>query len=173
VTHCASFAPVSRPDARVLILGTLPGVESLRRQEYYAKRQNVFWPILGEVAGAGPEMAYEQRLERLKGAGLALWDVCASARREGSLDVKIRDMQPNDFARFFRAHPNIALICFNGQTAAKLFERFVAPGLPEEAGKIARATLPSTSPAHAGMRFEQKLALWRTALIPALMDRNL
>jgi TDG/mug DNA glycosylase family protein len=164
MTFCESFAAVARPDARVLILGTLPGVESLRRGQYYAKSQNAFWKILGELAGAGPEMPYEQRLEALKDAGLALWDVCASARREGSLDAKIRDMQPNDFPRFFRDHPDIAVICFNGQTAEKLFVRFVAPGLPEAVRKIARKTLPSTSPAHAGMRFEQKRALWRAAL---------
>jgi TDG/mug DNA glycosylase family protein len=164
MTRSASFAPVAGPDARVLILGSLPGAESLRRREYYAKSQNAFWRILGDLAGAGPETPYEQRLEALKGAGLALWDVCASARREGSLDSNIRDMQPNDFKRFFRDHPDIALICFNGQTAARLFERFVAPGLPEGARNIARKTLPSTSPAHAGMRFEQKRALWRAAL---------
>jgi hypoxanthine-DNA glycosylase len=164
VTHCLSFAPVSRSDAHVLILGSLPGVESLRRQQYYAKRQNAFWRIMADVVGADPEAPYEQRLERLKGAGLALWDVCASARREGSLDVNIRDMQPNDFVGFFRDHRHIALICFNGQTAAKLFARFVVPDLPDEAGKIARKILPSTSPAHAGMGFEQKLALWRAAL---------
>jgi hypoxanthine-DNA glycosylase len=163
-----SFAPVARPDARVLILGTLPGAESLRRRQYYAKSQNAFWKILGELAGAAPLMPYEQRLEALRDAGLALWDVCASAHREGSLDSNIRDMRPNDFASFFGAHPQIGLICFNGQTAAKLFERFVAPELPELARGIARKTLPSTSPAHAGMRFEQKLALWREALTPVL-----
>jgi double-stranded uracil-DNA glycosylase len=166
LTQSSSFAPVSRPDAHVLILGTLPGAESLRRQQYYANRQNAFWRILGDVVGAVPDTPYEQRLESIQSAGLALWDVCASARRQGSLDVNIRDMQPNDFAGFFRAHRNIALICFNGQTAAKLFARFVVPDLSDEAGKIARKSLPSTSPAHAGMRFEQKLALWRAALTP-------
>jgi hypoxanthine-DNA glycosylase len=166
MTFCESFAPVARPDARALILGTLPGVESLRRGQYYAKSQNAFWKILGELVAAAPELPYEQRLEALMDAGLALWDVCASARREGSLDAKIRDMQPNDFQRFFRDHRDIALICFNGRTAEKLFGRFVAPGLPEGFGKIALITLPSTSPAHAGMRFEQKLAQWRAALMP-------
>jgi hypoxanthine-DNA glycosylase len=167
MTRSVSFAPVSRPDARVLILGTLPGAESLRRQEYYAKSQNAFWRIFGELAGAGPDMPYQQRLEALKDARLALWDVCASARREGSLDVKIREMQPNDFQRFFRDHRDVELICFNGRTAEKLFERFVAPEMPEGFRNIARKTLPSTSPAHAAMRFEQKLALWRAALMPS------
>ena len=127
MTRHLSFAPVSRPDARVLVLGSLPGAELLRRQEYYAKSQNAFWRIMGELVGAGPDLPYAQRLEQLTSAGLAPWDVCASARREGSLDAKIQDMEPNDFARFFDAHGQIALIGFNGQTAAKLFERFVAP----------------------------------------------
>jgi G:T/U-mismatch repair DNA glycosylase len=78
---------------------------------------------------------------------------------------------PNDFRRFLHEHRTIALICFNGQTAAKLFERYVAPGLPEELGKIARKTLPSTSPAHAAMRFDRKVELWRAALTPPAAGR--
>jgi hypoxanthine-DNA glycosylase len=166
MTNCSGFAPVSRPDARVLILGTLPGAESLRRQEYYAKSQNAFWRILGELIGAGPELPYQQRLEAITSAGLALWDVCASAHRKGSLDANIREQETNDFGRYLRAHPHIALICFNGQTAGKLFERFVIPDLTAEARKIPRKILPSTSPAHASMRFAQKLELWRSALMP-------
>lgn len=163
---CVAFPPAARTDARSLILGTLPGVESLRLGQYYGHRRNAFWPIMGELAGAGPDLLYEGRLEKLTEAGFALWDVCAAATRPGSLDAHIRDLVPNDFTRFFLDHRAIALICFNGQTAAKLFERYVAPDLPEEARQIARITLPSTSPAHAGMRFEQKLALWRGALTP-------
>ncbi|WP_294540121.1 DNA-deoxyinosine glycosylase [uncultured Rhodoblastus sp.] len=166
MNFCESFAPVARPDARMLVLGSLPGAESLRRGQYYANSQNAFWKILGELAGTAPESAYEQRLEALRNAGLALWDVCAAARRQGSLDSQIKDVRPNDFKGFLLAHPAIALICFNGQTAARLFERHVAPDLPVEARAITRKTLPSTSPAHAGMRFEQKRALWRAALMP-------
>lgn len=166
MTNSLGFAPVSRPDSRVLILGTLPGAESLRRREYYAKNQNTFWRILGELIGAGPDLPYQQRVEAIKNAGLALWDVCASARREGSLDAQIKELEANDFGRFFQEHPHIALICFNGQTASKLFERFVVPGLTAEASKIPRKNLPSTSPAHASMRFAQKLELWRCALMP-------
>lgn len=168
MTRHLSFAPVSRQEARVLVLGSLPGAKSLRRQEYYAKSQNAFWRIMGELVGAGPDLPYAQRVEQLASAGLALWDVCASARREGSLDVKIQDMEPNDFACFLRAHGQIELIGFNGQTAAKLFERFVAPELDAQAGKIPRRCLPSTSPAHASMRFSQKLEIWREALTPFL-----
>ena len=163
--HSLCFAPVARADARILILGSLPGAESLRRQQYYANPRNAFWRIMGALFGAKPEAPYPLRLEKLQDAGLALWDVCASAQREGSLDADIRDMQLNDFAGFLAAYPNIALIGFNGQSAARFFERAVLPGLSAEAKGIARKILPSTSPAHASLRYEQKLALWREALM--------
>ena len=164
MTRCVGFAPVSRADARVLVLGTLPSVESLRRQQYYAKTQNAFWKIMADLTGVAPDASYDLRLESLKDAGVALWDVCAAARREGSLDADIRETIPNDFAGFFRAHPSIKLIGFNGQAAAKLFRQHVAPSLPEAARKIPGVTLPSTSPAHASINFERKRALWREAL---------
>lgn len=166
MTFCVSFPPVSGTASRVLILGTLPGAESLRQGQYYANRNNAFWRIMGEVAGAGPDLPYEQRLAKLTQAGFALWDVCANATRPGSLDADISNMKPHDFKGFLAAHPTIELICFNGQHAAKLFARHVAPSLPDVARKIVCKTLPSTSPAHAAMRFEQKLALWREALTP-------
>src|SRR6266568_4478178 len=165
MTFCVSFPPVAQPDARVLILGTLPGVESLRQGQYYANRHNAFWRIMGELAGSGPDLPYERRLEKLKGAGFALWDVCASATRPGSLDADIQNMHPHDFAGFLARHRQIEKIGFNGQHAAKLFGRFVALGLDETSRKIDCATLPSTSPAHASMRFEQKLERWRELLM--------
>lgn len=164
MTHCVGFPPVARADARVLILGTMPGVESLRQGQYYAHRANAFWRIMGELFGAGADLAYEQRLDALCDAGVALWDVCETARRSGSLDANIEQAQANDFACFFEAHPKIGKICFNGQHAAKLFRRDVAPCLGEETRALPQVALPSTSPALARLRFEQKLALWRAAL---------
>ncbi len=164
MTRCVGFAPVSRADARVLVLGTLPGAESLRQGQYYSNRHNAFWSIMAELSGVAPVAPYETRLESLKNVGLALWDVCAAARREGSLDADLRETTPNDFTSFFRAHPCIELIGFNGQAAAKLFRRHVVASLPEAAQKIPGVMLPSTSPAHASMSFERKRALWREAL---------
>ena len=148
----------------MLVLGTLPSVESLLRQQYYAKRQNAFWKIMAELTGVAPDAPYDLRLESLKDAGVALWDVCAAARREGSLDADIRETIPNDFMEFFCTHPGIELIGFNGQAAAKLFRQHVAPTLSQAVRKIPGVTLPSTSPAHASMNFERKRALWREAL---------
>lgn len=160
------FPPVSRGDARVLILGSLPGQASLAAKQYYAQPRNAFWPLMGRLFGAGVELSYEDRLRRLTESGVALWDVCASARRPGSLDTKIEAMSvaPNDFAGFFEAHRDIGLICFNGAAAERLFERHVSRALRAPPPRL---RLPSTSPAHASLRFEQKLEAWSRALAEA------
>lgn len=156
------FPPVATRDARVLILGTLPGPESLRQQQYYALPRNAFWRIMGDLFGAGPGESYPRRLKILKQNRVALWDVCAAAYREGALDAAIRgeSVVTNDFAAFFRSHPRIQLVCFNGQTAAELYRRRVLPGLPESLQRMRREILPSTSPAHAAMSYERKLERW-------------
>ncbi|QGM44858.1 DNA-deoxyinosine glycosylase [Methylocystis heyeri] len=154
------FPPVARADARVLVLGSLPGKMSLERRQYYAQPRNAFWPIMGALFDAGPEHFYEERLRRLQDHHVALWDVCASAKRPGSLDhrIDLASVTPNDFKGFLADHGDIALICFNGATAARLFDRLVAPGLDRAPATV---QLPSTSPAHATLGFESKLAKWR------------
>lgn len=157
------LAPIARRDARVLILGSLPGAESLRRQQYYAHAQNAFWPIMGELVGARPELPYAARTARLVEAGIALWDVCAEAERAGSLDAAIRAPVANDLAGFLAVHPDIAVIGFNGATAATLFARRVRPTLGLDL-RPALVALPSTSPAHARMTRADKVAAWRGLL---------
>ncbi len=151
-----------RSNAKLLILGSLPGAESLRRQQYYAHPQNAFWRIMGTIAGFAPDLPYEQRLNRMTAHGAALWDVCAAAERIGSLDSAIKTPQPNNFAQFFTENPGVKLVAFNGQPASKLYARLVKPQLALE--HIEFVVLPSTSPAHARMRFEEKLRRWREAL---------
>jgi hypoxanthine-DNA glycosylase len=160
--HSLGFKPVASADSRVLILGTLPGPVSLAERQYYAQSRNAFWPIMGQLFGASPELAYGERLQGLRRHRVALWDVCRSAYREGALDASIdqKSIVPNDLGRFLRAHAAICLICFNGQTAGKLYRQLVWPGLPETLRNIPCETLPSTSPAYAAMRFEEKLARW-------------
>jgi hypoxanthine-DNA glycosylase len=164
--HDKGFPPIADANARVLILGSLPGQESLRRQQYYAQPHNAFWKIVGRLFGAGPELPYEQRGQRLIESGISLWDVCAAAQRPGSLDSSIvhSSVVPNDLGAFIASHPNISLICFNGGKAADLYRRLVLPGLPPAARSIRTETLPSTSPAHAAMRFEEKLTRWAAVL---------
>ena len=161
----AGFEAVAGPDARVLILGTLPSAVSLATGQYYAQPSNAFWHIMEAIAGAGPDLPYEQRRQRLIEQRLAIWDVCASAERQGSLDSKIRtgSSRPNDFNGFLLSHPGIQLICFNGAKAAALF-RPVLLKLDAKWTSVPRVILPSTSPAHAPMPLARKVQIWRSAL---------
>ena len=156
-----SFAPIAHRAARVLVLGSMPGAASLRAGQYYAYPHNAFWPIMGELFGAGPGIAYEKRILCLKRTGLAVWDVMASCVREGSLDADIDEASivPNDFPAFFAAHPQIGHVFFNGAKAEACFRRCVSPQLADRGLKFTR--LPSTSPAHASLALPQKLRAWR------------
>jgi hypoxanthine-DNA glycosylase len=154
-----SFSPVSNADARMLILGSMPGKESLKQNQYYAHPSNAFWKIMSELVGAYPYLAYEERLCVLKSSGIALWDVLASCVRETSLDSHIRKETANDFASFFALHPHITQVFFNGSKAEQCFRRFVQEKQTLPQLKLYR--LPSTSPAHAGMRYADKLQAWR------------
>ncbi len=153
------FPPIARADARILILGSLPGQLSIAAQQYYAHPRNAFWPIMNELFGI--DGSYEERLARLADNGIALWDVLASSVRPGSLDGRIQlgSARANDFNTFLAGHADIQLIAFNGKKAEQLFRRFVDGNLvgPE----IRKAGLPSTSPAYAAMPFSGKLDLWR------------
>ncbi|MDR0777330.1 MAG: DNA-deoxyinosine glycosylase [Azonexus sp.] len=150
----------ARADARILILGSMPGQASLDLGRYYAHPRNAFWPIMGGLFGAGPELPYEERLQRLKENGIALWDVIAVCERRGSLDADIvpGSVQVNDFAAFFAAHPGIVRLYFNGGAAETAFRRHVLPRLAGVSPPGCR--LPSTSPAHAARGYAEKLAAW-------------
>ena len=164
--HSRGFPPVANAESRVLVLGTLPGPRSLQMRQYYAQPRNAFWPIMGELFGAFPDLAYRARLALLKQHRVALWDVCHAAFRPGALDAAIdaASIVPNDLGGFLKSHRRIGLICFNGQTAGKFYRRFVLPGLPESRRGIPSRTLPSTSPAYAAMPFQQKLEQWKILL---------
>jgi len=155
--HC--FLPVSDSEARVLILGSMPGKQSLAQNQYYAHPQNAFWKIMGELVGAYPHLPYESRLCLLSSAGIALWDALASCERSSSLDSHIKNEQANDFVTFFIQHPNITQIFFNGSKAEQCFKKFVQS--KQVLPPLQYCRLPSTSPAHAGMCYEDKLQAWR------------
>jgi hypoxanthine-DNA glycosylase len=151
--------PIIDARARVLILGSFPSTASLAAQQYYAHRQNQFWKILGAVLGQALfGMPYAERIAVVQAAGIAIWAVFAACEREGSLDSAIRDAIPNDLALLGNSAPALRRVCFNGRTAARRVREVAALGYEV-------TELPSTSPAHAGMRFEDKLARWRAALI--------
>ena len=150
-----SMPPVGATDARLLILGSLPGDASLAAQRYYAHPTNQFWRLLG--GAIGDELAaldYPARLDRLAARGIALWDVVADASRSGSHDGAIRGVRPNNLADFVATHPRLAAIGFNGRTAAAIGRR----GLPGVGG-IALIDLPSSSAALT-WPFDEKLRDW-------------
>jgi TDG/mug DNA glycosylase family protein len=166
--RCSGFGPAAERDARVLILGSLPGKISLERGEYYANPRNAFWSIMGELVGAHPNLPYESRLDQLQRKRIALWDVCASAERTGSLDAKIvkGTLVPNDFNSFLRGHPQIQAIFFNGSAAAKLFRRSLYP-YSVTIASLQLHTMDSTSPARTIPK-DEKLRRWRNGLSPYL-----
>jgi hypoxanthine-DNA glycosylase len=157
------FPPVSDCNATVLILGSMPGKESLKQNRYYAHAQNTFWKILGELVGAHAHLPYADRLHRLTDAHIALWDVLASCERESSLDTHIRNEKVNNFAAFFALHPHITHVFFNGAKAEQSFNKFVL--LIQKLPPLTFQRLPSTSPAHAGMSFAEKLLAWNKILL--------
>lgn len=153
------FEPVAASDARLLILGTMPSVESLRQSFYYSHPRNAFWPIMAGVLGEPLPETIEEKKNMLIRHRIALWDVCRSCVRPGSLDSDIRDVQPNDFETLFARCAGIRKILFNGATAEKLYAQKVG-AVPQ--GCICER-MPSTSPAYT-MKFERKLAAWRDGM---------
>jgi hypoxanthine-DNA glycosylase len=153
-----SFPPIVDAQARLLVLGTLPGEESLRRREYYAHPRNLFWPIVFALFGATPAIDYAEKLAFVMAHRIALWDVCQLGEREASADSTIRRELPNAIDRLLDAHPLIRAVAFNGSGARRLYDRHFA-----RRSGVAYLALPSTSPAHARLDFTEKLARW-TAL---------
>jgi len=152
------FPPVYREDARLLILGSMPSVESLRQSFYYAHPRNAFWRIIPDVLGEDAPHTVEEKEEMLIRHRIALWDTVGSCERSGSLDSAIRCAEANDFDMLFAACPNIRHIFFNGAAAQQLFIRMV--GTDEAKFKYIR--LPSTSPAYT-LSYEKKLIAWKRA----------
>ena len=162
IPHATGFAPIAAPDARILILGSLPSQLSLKKQEYYGNPQNAFWRVMGELFSAGPDQSYTKRANTLRQNSIAVWDVLRSSVRPGSMDadIEMSTATPNDFPAFFDAHQSIELVCFNGKKARELYERLVAPQLSGNIGQLEYKSMPSTSPAYASMSFEEKVRQW-------------
>lgn len=162
MTVIHGFPPLARPDARVLVLGSMPSRESLAQQRYYAHPRNAFWPIMIRLFSL-QETTYTERANELTGHDIAVWDVLQACTRSSSLDSDIDDASivTNNFGDFFQSHPLVRRIFFNGAKAESVYLRQVLPGLPPEPAAFSQARLPSTSPANASMNFEQKLEAWR------------
>ncbi len=158
--------PVAGPGCRILVLGSLPGAESLRLQQYYAHPRNHFWELMGTVCGFPSALPYPHRVRALLARDIAVWDVLASGHRPGSLDsaIDLESAEVNPFDVFLRDIPTLSRILFNGALAERLFAQRVLPGLPAGQQGIKRMRLPSTSPANASIPKQEKLVAWRAAL---------
>lgn len=163
---CSSFLPAARSDAKVLILGSMPGVRSLAVQQYYAHPQNRFWPTIAALLNQEtvPE-AYEDKLALLLNHHIALWDVLKLCHREGSLDSAITAESANDFCTFLSSHSGIYRVCFNGGKAYAAYKKHIGWIFSD---RISYLQLPSTSPANAKWRLPMLIEIYRT-IIPDVM----
>lgn len=159
-----SFPPVIDETSETLILGSMPGVKSLEKQQYYAHPRNHFWPLLYSIFDTVPIPDYDDRLQWLLTRRLALWDVLAYCQRQGSLDQSIREERPNDLRLLLQRHPRVRRVLFNGTKAFSSFRKHI--GFSPVPGVEFRQ-LPSTSPIPGRhiKTFSEKLILWRTELL--------
>ena len=149
------FPPVINAKVERLILGSFPSEASLAAGQYYAHPRNQFWRLLSDLLGEPlTEMPYRRRLQCVLGHRLAIWDVLHACDREGSGDASIRNRESNQFVRLHRLAPRLVAVAFNGQTAGRYASEFAAAG-------FRTTVLPSSSPAHAGRSYAQKLVIWR------------
>ena len=157
-----SFAPIIGKNPKVLILGSMPGVQSLEAQQYYAHPRNAFWPIMAQLFNVEWSEVYAERVSLLQTLPVILWDVLKSCQREGSLDSDIagHSVEANAIDRLLADHASVKLIAFNGATSEKFFRKHVLNLLADIEG-FDLLRLPSTSPAHASMNQQQKLNAWR------------
>jgi hypoxanthine-DNA glycosylase len=158
------LAPVIDAGVRILVLGSFPGAASLAAGQYYAHPRNQFWRLISAVVGEDlAALPYAERLPRLLAHGVGLWDVLGECEREGSLDSAIRKPAANDFERLRVVCPLLETVGFNGQASGKFAPQFTAAG-------FRTVVLPSSSPAHMAMSFEQKLDVWRRLRHCAALD---
>jgi double-stranded uracil-DNA glycosylase len=153
--------PLLDANTRLVVLGSFPGVSSLRAQQYYGHPQNQFWKIMATLLSPNAAevlaMPYAERAQWLLAQGVGLWDVYAACDREGSLDSHIKNAQPNDLQSLRKRCPAMVAIAHNGAESFKHAKFSQALGVPVH-------RLPSTSPANASWSFDRKLEAWKSIL---------
>lgn len=189
VTPLEGFPPILDQRAKILILGSMPGAESLRKRQYYGHKRNAFWPIMDDLLAIDSSQSYEKRVAALRDERIAVWDVVKSCSRQGSLDSAIdrSTVVVNDFRVLFQNTPLLDKVLCNGAMAYALFMRRVVPGLIETEIKLDRQKsnhcvkasvtlqlsigvevkimkMPSTSPANARTSLPEKSRQWRKGL---------
>lgn len=158
--YSQSFLPLIGTTPKILILGTMPGKESLSQQQYYAHPRNAFWKIIFEIFKGEYSLNYQQRTTFALKNKLSLWDVCSSCFRKGSLDLDIKSEIPNKIDQLIEQNTSISKIIFNGQKAEKLYKKYFDQFLNKK-----YFTALSTSPANAMYNYNQKLEHWKIGLL--------
>lgn len=157
----------------MLVLGTVPSLASLALRQSYGHPQNLFWPFMGALYDAGPELPYAERIARLHARGVGIWDVLERCERRGSLDsdIVIGSEVPNDIAGLLAREPTIAALALNGAKALQVYRRRIEPRIhAQRRDRLALLALPSTSPANASIPRAEKLERWRELLSWSLAD---
>lgn len=178
-----SFAPIADSRARVLVLGSMPSLASIKAGEYYGHPRNAFWRLMAEMFGFEADLPYDERVVALQNARVAVWDVLQSCRRTGSLDSAIERASevPNELQRLYERCPKLGAVFLNGRKAEQVWRRYILAmsrgeranggGSASKVGALPCETLPSSSPAMASLDFAGKLAAWgviaeRARLLP-------
>lgn len=155
-----SFDPISTPETTILILGSMPGDKSIELGEYYGHSRNKFWKVISTITGNDVPLSYSDKKNLLTKTNIGLWDIVHKATRPGSLDSAIKDVEPNDLEGFIATHPNLKVIGFNGKKTQALFDKYF-----ERKSGIHYISLPSTSPANAGIHFDNLCEQWRQIVV--------
>jgi len=157
------FSPILDHNTSILFLGSFPSIASFEQAFYYAHPRNAFWPILEEIFDVHLESNEVKKAFCLE-KGIGLWDVIGSCERSNSSDTNLKNCVPNDFEKLLCDYPNIHVLAFTGKKSYDLFMKYYKDL------KIEKVLLPSTSPAHAAMKREEKKAIYESILkswIPA------
>lgn len=158
------LAPLVGKNAKILILGSLPGDESLRRQEYYGNPRNMFWAVMSSILGEKSPRQYSDKVKYLQRHGIALWDILRAAEREGSLDANIQNEEFNDIAKFISEHPSIEVIVTNGGKAEKCFKKYLRKNPTLSDRRIYYCTSTSAMSLCSGWDLERLIGQWREIL---------
>ena len=155
-----SFDPILPANPKIFILGTMPGKESLRKQQYYANNRNSFWKIIYELTETVFSENYAERMDVLKRNHIAVWDICQFGERKTSVASDLKNEEPNPINEVIEMFPSVKQILFNGKKAEKLYRNYFS-----EIENIQYKTVLSTSPANARFSFREKLNNWKTAMV--------
>ena len=162
MNNCKSFKPSINGNSKVLILGSMPGIKSLKEQQYYAHPQNRFWKVMGAICNETKlhQFNYDLKLKTLLKNNIALWDTIKSCKREGSLDSDIQNEIPNNIRNLLKKYANIKTICLNGNKSYSAFKKY----FPDLLEKYTWHKMPSTSPANAKYNIENLYQEWSSAI---------